>query len=140
MSQTLTYLSTLVSLVSGAMTILGVSGLLTWSLTDKKRGTFDDNVIGVMAATTKLAIAVVVLLVGAGIGFITHFFVLLLAKGSITASDNIYWDDAFAGAHIAGYAAAVILWLPLVVLCVSSVFSWSLSPFVRFYRALSNKQ
>lgn len=65
------------------MTILGVSGLLTWSLTDKKRGTFDDNVIGVMAATTKLAIAAVVLLVGAGIGFITHFLFCFLPRAAL---------------------------------------------------------
>jgi hypothetical protein len=127
-----------VSAVSGVMTILGISGVTTWSLIDKRRASFEDNVIGVLAVTTKIALSGLVLLVVFLLAFITHIFAELAISGRGAVPSEL-WEPDFATAHLLGWVIAAIIWMPLLYLGIASVFSWSLSPFGRFYRALSRK-
>ena len=122
-----------VSLVSGTMTIFGLSGLVTWSLFKKERGYFDNKVLSIFAFSIKSFLCSILLLIMYGLSAFPYGFVIMLYKGHLGA-DFFYWDEKAPIVYILAYLFAALLAVPIFCILATCIYSWSLRPIVKLWR------
>ncbi|PTO57332.1 hypothetical protein [Vibrio splendidus] len=122
------------------MTVFGISGLFAWSFISKdmQEKNLADIGISVFVISVKLVVCFFILALIYIPAFMMHFFIILLSSVHYGAGDGI-WNADKSGDYIIAYSACILLWIPVYVLSVSSVFTWSLNPFTRFFDAFTNK-
>lgn len=133
-------LKDIIGLAADMMTLFGLTGLFTWSFVKKNMEGHKPADIGIsvfaLAVQCFMSIAVLVaLLIPA---FFFHIFVILLISDSYSPSEAL-WSDHKATAYTVSYTLNCLWFIPMAVLSVSSVFTWSLEPFRRFHRAFTGK-
>ena len=84
MNQGLSYWADIISIVSGGMTILGISGILTSSLVKKGETPFSNSVIRVLAYSIRIFFCVVFALAMFGISYYPWYFLSLFSTSSWT--------------------------------------------------------
>ncbi len=133
----ITDLKDVVSLIADIMTIFGLSGFLTWSFVRRglKEQSLPEVGIGIFAYSIKTFLAVLllaVLLIPAG--FLHAFVVLVCSEGYV--SEDGWWNSNKSGTYVVAYLISGLVFLPLSILTVSSIFISSLDPFRRLWNAL----
>lgn len=133
-------LKDMIGLAADMMTLFGVTGIFTWSFVKKNmEGRKPEDIgISVFALAVKgfMSIAVLVALIIPA--FLFHMFVILLISGSYLPSDGL-WSEQKATVYIVSYVLSCLWFIPVAVLSISSVFTWSLEPFRRFRLAFTGK-
>lgn len=129
-----------ISAIADAMTIFGVGGFFTWSFVKRsiqEQGVADVG-ISIFAYSVKLFLSLGALLLIAPLAYTLHFFTILAVAGSYGPSDG-FWNASEPVAYSVAYGVTALAVLPLSILTVSSIFSWSLNPFRSFYARLTGK-
>lgn len=129
----------IVGLTADIMTLLGLGGLFTWSFVRKEveAKSFPDIGINVFALAVKVVLCFTVFtLAFTPLAAGTHFSVVFVLSGNYVPSDG-WWNEEKALVYVIAYALTIFLWLPISVLTASSIVSWSLSPFKRFWHAFT---
>lgn len=129
-----------VGLAADLMTLFGLSGFFTWAFVRKslegKRA--EDVGISIFALAVKAFISVFLvgmLLVPA---WFLQMMVIIFIHGSYASSDS-FWNDQKATAFVVGYFVNALWLIPMAVLTLASIFSWSFEPFARFLRQFTGK-
>lgn len=140
MTDTPLNLKDIIGLAADMMALFGLTGLFTWSFVRKSMEGYKPADIGItvfaLAVKCFMSIAVVVALLIPT--FFFHIFVILAISDSYLPSEAL-WSDRKVTAYTASYVLNCLWFIPVAILSVSSVFTWSLEPFRRFHRAFTGK-
>src|SRR5205807_910654 len=113
--------------------ILGISGIVSWSLFSKDRGPFQRKVAMVLAFSLKTAFCIFLLAVMAFPAIVIHAIVVGFPHSLSGA--NFFWDTSGQAYYIASYLFQALLLLPLYLVLCFSIYEWSFDPFRRLRKA-----
>ncbi|MCB0450967.1 MAG: hypothetical protein KDC97_12695 [Confluentibacter sp.] len=125
----------IITIIAGTMTILGVSGLVTWSFFKEKKGGFPEIILSIFVYSIKTALCLVILPVMALILFFPWMIAVGFSGGDINAFP--FSGREFPLGNYIGTLVISMLAVPLYVLISASIYLWSPSPFIKFYRIFS---
>jgi hypothetical protein len=127
-----------VTIVSGSMTFLGLSGLFSWGIFNRDKSVLGATTYRIFAHGVRAGLC---LLLSLPFLLLWHglFQVLVLWVAGSFSYVDYYWQSDEAFQYIFVYFVTVILLLPIYCLICLSIYQWSFSPFVTFYRALSRQ-
>ena len=131
-----------ISVVSGLMTILGIGGIVSWSLVTVERGSLAQNTISVFAAAVKTGLCALSLWPAFMLFAATHIFVVLSLGPGVVGGQNFFWDSSHPAAFAFSYLLNTSLWVPVYTLACACIFTWSFGPlrlFVSTFRRGSSK-
>jgi len=123
-----------ISILADIMSIFGVGGFFTWSFVRRSIVERDvaDSGISVFAWSVKFFISIIVVGILFVPAMIFRSVVVLILTGFYSPGEWI-WSDAEPVAYSVAYSVTALLFIPIFILSVSSVLSWSFSPFVKFW-------
>lgn len=128
----------IVTIISGLMTIFGVTGIIGWSLSKESGQSLSQASMSVFAKAFKCGLCIVAFLVLLlPIQAIYISIVLSIGNGYLPASmknPEFWWRDPDWYAYLVGYSVVVLVGIPLYALSASSIYTWSLRPFHTFWR------
>ncbi len=137
---TLGDVANVISVIPRMMTILGITGVVTWGLFSQQRGSFAQNTISVFATSVKMGLCVLLLWPTSALFFALHIFVVLsLGPGSI-ADGEMFWRPDYPVVYVVSYLLNTVLWVPLYALMCACIFTWSFRPFRTFWLALRGQR
>ncbi len=127
-----------ISIAADVITLLGVGGIVSWSVFGKDRGPLQRKIAAVFAFSLKTGFCV--LLFGI-IGFFAFvpYGLILSASGIHINTSNFFWDSRAKPFFIAGYLVVGLLFLPLYLILCSCIYEWSFEPFRRVREAFRKK-
>ncbi|MCL7942262.1 hypothetical protein M8009_18445 [Halomonas sp. ATCH28] len=132
-----------ISTVSGLMTIFGITGIISWSLTKEVGQSVSQASMSIFAKSFKLALCAVFLLLFLSVLRQIHFAIVLnIGKGWMPWSirhPEFWWKDSGWHAYLISYFISVFIGIPLFSLIISSIYTWSLAPFCVFWKYLRNQ-
>lgn len=132
-----------VSIVSGLMTIFGITGIVSWSLSKEVGQSISQASMSIFAKSFKLALCVVSLLLFSVVLREIHFSIVLsVGEGWMPASlfnPDFWWKESGWYAYVISYFVNTLIGIPLYALIASSIYSWSLEPFRVFWQYLRNR-
>ncbi len=130
----------LIGLIADLMAIFGVGGFFSWSFVKKSVEGRDiaDSGIHVFAYSVKAFISIVFLVALFVPAFLSHFTVVLMATGNYAPGDGI-WNPEKSFAYLFAYLLTAMWVIPVAIVSVSAIFTWSLTPFKKFWSALRGR-
>ena len=132
-----------ISIISGLMTILGITGIVSWSLTKEVSQSISQATMSIFAKSFKLALCVVSLLLFLLVLREVHFTIVLsMGEGWMPASatdPDYWWKESGWHAYVISYFIIILIGIPLYALIVSSIYTWSLETFRVFGKYLRNR-
>lgn len=136
-------LANVLSIVSSFMTIFGITGIVSWSLSREAGQSLSQASMSIFAKSFKLALCVVSLLLFLVVLREIHFSIVLsVGEGwmpSSLSNPEFWWKESGWYAYVVSYLVNVLVGFPLYALIVSSIFTWSLKPFHVFWKYLRNR-
>lgn len=127
-------------LVADLLAIFGIGGFFSWAFVCKSLAAVGvaDAGVTVFAYAVKLFLVLVLLVVLAIPIYFSQAGIVLFASGQYGTSDGL-WNSQKPISYALSYFATALWAIPLTVLCVSSIFTWSIEPFRQFSRAFVRK-
>lgn len=149
MNDNLNLYAAIISIISGSMTILGISGFLSWSFFQRDQNLLASKALEVMAYSIKVFMCIVLFFL-----LLLVFFVPWEAAVSLTGGDPYarievavgvrrsptFFENLFLFGNSIGTLIILLLFLPVYVIGSASIFTWSLNPFRQLWRTLSGSK
>jgi len=136
-------IANVITIISGVMTIFGITGIVGWSLSKEAGQNLSEASISIFAKSFKLALCIVTFLVLVlPIQAIYVLIVLAVGDGIMpasTASPEFWWRESDWYAYLLGYCVVVLVAVPLYALSASSIYTWSLRPIRIFWREVRGR-
>jgi len=126
----------IITVVSGIMTILGVSGFLTWSIFKGKDGLLSEKLLSIFAYSVKSAICISLLPILAMLLYFPWMFFVGFAGGDINATP--FSGRAWPIANYVGTTVLALFVVPAYVVICACIFEWSFDPLGRFASSFNN--
>ncbi|MGO2335291.1 hypothetical protein [Providencia sp.] len=133
------------SLISSIMTIMGITGLLSWGLSDRPKGAANFGLY-ILALMFRAAICILTL------SFFTWpfialklFLVVTLPGGPVSVGGSsiedplFWWDINYPFIYLLSYIISIPIILVIAVPIIASIWSWSLKPFKPMYELIIKK-
>jgi hypothetical protein len=125
------------------MTIFGITGIISWSLTKESNQTVSQASMSIFAKAIKLGLCIVALIILSQILIESHFGIVLhLGSGWMPGSvstPEFWWQSKSWYAYLLSYAINILIGIPLITLICSSIYTWSVTPFKVFLRNLKER-
>ncbi len=124
--------------IADLMAIFGLGGFFTWAFVRKNLegvGVADAGVT-IFAYSVKLFFILAFLVLLSVPVFFSHFGIVLFSSGHYGQDDGI-WNAQKSFSYLLAYVVTALWAIPVAVLSVSSIFTWSIEPYRRFFRALT---
>ncbi len=133
----------LISIISGIMTIFGVTGVVSWSLYKETGESFSQATMSIFAKSFKLALCIVSFLLFLILLYLIHVSIVIsLGEGWMpgsTRNPDFWWKNSDWYAYVVSYCLIVLIGIPFYSLIASSIYTWSLSPFRIFWTHLRKR-
>jgi len=135
--QGISQIANLITIISGTMTILGVSGFLTWSIFSGKDGLLSERLLSIFAYSIKSAMCLAVI---PFIGMLI-FFPWIFAVGFAGGDPNLlpFSGKEFPIGNYIGTFIIAMFSVPAYIILCSCIFEWSFKPISRFVKTFSKK-
>jgi hypothetical protein len=128
--QDLHLIADIVGIVSGTFTIVGISGIVTWSLFGQGRSPLQETILDIAIFSIKSFLCLVLAFLFVVIFQFVGVFAIMIFTGNSISTGFFLWDAAHPIPYIAGYAVEALPALPLYVLCCLCIFQGSMEPFI----------
>ncbi len=133
---TISQFANIISIISGAMTILGISGIVTWGLFKREEELLANKIIAVSTYSVKCFLCIILLFTIIIMFKVLYIeFVLLLTGKFIETSWHPFTDLI----HSICYITISLFIIPLYVILCLCIYSWSLLPIRKFIKLLKKK-
>lgn len=125
--------------IADLMAIFGLGGFFTWAFVRKNLEDVSvaDAGVTIFAYSVKLFFVIAFLVSLAIPIFFSHLGIVLFASGHYGSDDGL-WNTQKSLSYMLAYFITALWAVPVAVLSVSSIFTWSTEPFRRFFRALKH--
>ncbi len=126
------------SIVAGSMTILGLSGVVSWGIGKHFSNAIANKVYQISLSVFKLGLSFLLLFI---IFFIWKFFYgeMIIFSKDTWANGTFYWDTNYPIPHLVCYAVTIPIFSFLYVICALCIVMGSLSPFKSIPQKWRNK-
>lgn len=136
-------IANIITIISGIMTIFGVTGIIGWSLSKESGQSLSQASMSIFAKAFKIALCIVsFLILLLPIQAIHILIVLSIGDGYMPASTKsleFWWRDSDWYAYLVSYCVVVLIGVPLYALSASSIYTWSLRPFHTFWNQVRGR-
>lgn len=136
-------IANIISIISGLMTIFGITGIVSWSLTKESSQTLSQASMSIFAKSFKLAICVASFPVFLLLFREIHFAIVLnFGEGWMPVSfknPDFWWKQEGWYAYMVSYFVNVLTGVPLYATTAACIYTWSLAPFRTFWWHLRNR-
>ncbi len=142
---TLGWIANIVSIIAGAMTILGLGGLITWSaFRPGVKTPLQETVLGVAAMALKFGFCLVIgvpFAMGWGAAFSMMVIMVagMLAFPVVDLGRQPWWDAAFPAPYVVAWVVPSLVFMPLYIVAAMCLLSRSLQPARGLWRALNRR-
>lgn len=130
-------LANIITIISGIMTIFGITGIVGWSLSRESEQSLSQASISIFARAFKIALCIVSFLVLLIPIQAIHISIILSIGDSYMPGSmknpEFWWRDSDWYAYLVSYCVVVLVGVPLYALTASSIYTWSLRPFYIFW-------
>ncbi|PID47031.1 MAG: hypothetical protein CR967_05945 [Proteobacteria bacterium] len=137
-------IANVISIISGLMTIFGITDIVSWSLTKESNQTLSQASMSIFAKSFKLAICIASFPIFLLLFREIHSIIILnFGEGWMPLSFNdpkFWWETRSWYAYLVSYFVNVLIGIPLYTITLSCIYTWSLTPFRTFWRHLRNPQ
>ncbi|MTB46044.1 hypothetical protein [Providencia sp. wls1950] len=122
------------SLISSIMTIMGITGVLSWGLSSKPEER-SNIALYILALMFRVAVCIIVIAIFVWpFAMARSWFSFMLFDGpseviSSLKNPSLWWRDDYSVSYILGYVVTIPITLVLIVPCVASIWSRSITPF-----------
>lgn len=140
----ISYFADIVSIIAGLMTMLGIGGIVTWSLSKKHRSTFDDRVVSIAVYSAKIFLCMLPLWL-----YPIYREIVLPISGALLRDGfgmdigswpyQMWWDKEHPAPYLICHIFFGLIIVPLYYLFCKSLFQWSLRPIKIFFRVFTNR-
>jgi len=137
----LSYFADIVTIISGFMTIIGISGVVTWSLTRNSKTLLEERIVAVFVISVKCFICI---LLAVPLYLISYFilgFIIVFLRDIFDEYNSAYswwWSKDHPAAYTVAYIVAFLPSVPIWLLTCKSIIDWSFEPFKYFYVKFTN--
>ena len=128
----------IVTVISGLMTILGVSGVVSWGFFARGGSQLARSIVTAFAYSIKTAVAGLLLGPAYWMWFEIHTFTLVLLNGSLHMA-FLYWDAERPLSYVAAYAVSLAIVVPIFLVAVTCIYKSSMAPVKQLFAALRGK-
>ncbi|MDX6559124.1 MAG: hypothetical protein QOF72_2173 [Blastocatellia bacterium] len=128
----------IISIVSGFITILGIGGIVSWSIFGKDRGAFQRKVALIFAFSLKTAFCLIVLSLVGFFALLIHVIIIGFSRG--LTSSTFYWDAQNPTFYLISYGFQILFLLPLYLILCSCIYEWSFEPLKRLTSAFNKNR
>jgi hypothetical protein len=122
--------------IADLMAIFGLGGFFTWAFVRKNLDgvSVADAGVTIFAYSVKIFLIITLLVLLSVPVFFSHFGIVLFSSGHYGQDDGI-WNAQKALAYLLAYFVTALWAIPMAVLSVGSILTWSIEPYRRFFRA-----
>lgn len=110
----------IISVIADIITILGIGGIVSWSIFRKNKTSLDQTIIGILLFGVKVSLIVLLLWPFFFLFYATHLFILVFFRDTfgfqLTYPMNEFWDSNTSTPYIISYLVNAILLLPCYAL------------------------
>ena len=138
MNDGISNIADIITIIAGTMTILGISGFLTWSMFKEKNGLLSDKLLSIFSYSIKCALCLAILPFIGLLVFFPWIFAVSLAGGD-TSGFPFSGRELPLGNYIGTFIIALLI-VPIYVVICSCILEWSFMPLSRFAKAFSRKK
>jgi hypothetical protein len=126
-----------IGVIADLMAIFGLGGFFTWAFVRKtlEGVSVADAGVTTFAYSVKIFLIITSLVLLSVPVFFSHFGIILFSSGNYGQDDGI-WNTQKAFSYLLAYVVTALWAIPVAVLSVGSIFTWSIEPYRRFFRAL----
>lgn len=132
------------SLISSIMTIMGITGLLSWSLAGKSKKP-SDYALSFLGKAFRAAICLIILSPLLYCFIILKSFLTWIFGGPSLVRDSlsdplVWWDIDYPYSYILGYLVSTPIALVIIVPTITTIWFWKLSPFLQIWEYITNRK
>jgi hypothetical protein len=131
--------SNYVSTVSGIMTIIGISGVVSWGISELLRSNFAAKVFLVFVYSMKTALAFALFIPIFFSWNLVYLFTFLTIDDGTLSYVNFFWDNSHPLANVFAYLVSLGFFIPFYAISVACFYSGSLTPVSGLIRALTRQ-
>ena len=151
MNNDLNYYADIIGIISGLMSIVGISGILGWSIFRKGKSPLANTILQIFAYSIKIFLCIILL--GALLLLLQLPWMIVVDSTGGTSSTQGEWIDGVGyvpvpffsylfsyGNHL-GTILIGLFAIPFYILCCACLFTWSLKPlknFLKIFKGLAN--
>jgi hypothetical protein len=125
------FLSKAIAITADIMTIIGLSGILTWSIFHKE-SRLADKVLEIFAYSIKTFFCLIIFSVFYLIFIVLFAYSRLFLTGLTGVSadmSNFWWSSKDSIGVLLAYLIAGLIAIPLFIISCACIFQWSFNPF-----------
>lgn len=131
-------IANIISIIAGIITILGIGGIVTWSISKKGKTQWSDTVLSVFGYGIKTAFCIIFGVIILWIYLlITTIITTVISQGP--ANEAVWWESAKFYFNLATYLVLAVFAVPLLLVLCSCIYKSSWEPWQRFYEKLFKK-
>jgi len=127
-----------ITIIAGSMTILGLSGVVSWGIGKHFSSAAANRIYQISLSVLKFGLSFLLLFIVFFIWQFCYGELVLLAKGSYSHG-TFYWDINHPIPHIVCYTITIPIFLFIFIACALCVVMGSLSPFTAIPKKWRNK-
>lgn len=131
-------IANIISIIAGLITILGIGGIVSWSIFKKSRPQWSDTVLSVFSYGIKTAWCITLGAITLSIYLSIAWFIL--ATEEALFFDSAWWQNAKFLFEIAVYLVLAVFHMPIYLVLCSCIYKSSWGPWQRFWEILFKKK
>ncbi len=130
-------IANIISIIAGIITILGIGGILSWSILKKDKSLLSDSVLSIFSYSLKTGFVILIGIPGAYLFFFFYSWLLVFSKGE---ADPLYWESGHFFEHFIAYFIVALFAMPIYSVICACIYKSSLDPWQRFWEIFFKKK
>ena len=126
-----------ISIIAGFFTILGLSGIVTWSVFKKEKSQWATTVLSSFNYSMKTAICLILAARLGGIYVLLYSFSMVMLKGD---ASPLWWESDKAIFHIIPHFILSAIAIPFYLILCACIYKFSIEPIQRFIEIFRNQK
>jgi len=131
-------IANIISIIAGLITILGIGGIVSWSIFKKSRTQWSDTVLSVFSYGVKTAWCITLGAITLSIYLFIAWFILAMLQAILY--ESAWGQNAKFRFEIAVYLVLVVFHIPIYLVLCSCIYKSSWGPWQRFWEILIKKK
>ena len=134
---TIDQLANIITIISGSMTMLGISGIVTWGLFKRKKYQLAEKIIVISTYSIKCFLCTILLLIMVMVFKLLYIGLALLLTGKFYATS---WHPFSDIRHLICYLTVSIFTMPIYMMLCLCIYDWSLHPIKKMIKLLKRQK
>lgn len=122
----LSYFADIIGIISGIMALLGMGGILSWSVFKKGKTPFSDMVLSIFAYSIKTALCLLLILPVAGFAYLPMMILVATLTGRTTSEEFAVFSPSTSFCIVTVVLGMILI--PIYLVLCACIYQWSDKP------------